>query len=100
MNNADQPETPAETAAQQINDLFDSADRSQAVRSEEFRRFLDHLPIAIVIAKVIRGDQRICYANGAFERLTGRSLADFVGRGWSLLESFKDDNDPKITLQA
>jgi len=99
MKSADQPEIPAETATQQINDLFDSADLSQAVRSEEFRRFLDHLPIAIVISKVFRGDQRICYANAAFEKLTGRTLADFVGRGWSLLESFKDENNPKVTLQ-
>jgi PAS domain S-box-containing protein len=99
MKSADQTEIPAETATQQINDLFDSADLSQAVRSEEFRRFLDHLPIAIVISKIFRGDQRICYANGAFEKLTGRTLADFVGRGWSLLESFKDESNPKITLQ-
>jgi PAS domain S-box-containing protein len=100
MNSADRPELPAQTAERQINDLFDSADLSQAVRSEEFRRFLDHLPIAIVISKIIQGDQRICYANGAFEKLTGRSLADFLGRGWSLLESFQDENDPKITLQT
>jgi PAS domain S-box-containing protein len=100
MNSADQPDTPAETAAQQINDLFDSAELSQAVRSEEFRRFLDHLPIAIVISKIVRGDQRICYANEAFEKLTGRTLADFGGGGWSILEKFKDEDDPKITLQA
>jgi PAS domain S-box-containing protein len=99
MDSADQPEIPAETAAQQINDLFDSAELSQAIRSEEFRRFLDHLPIAIVISKIVRGDQRICYANEAFEKLTGRTLADFGGTGWSILERFKNEDDPEITLQ-
>ena len=96
---ADQREISPETAARQINDLFDSADLSQAIRSEEFRHFLDHLPIAIVISKVLRGNQRICYANEAFEKLTGRTLADFEGRGWSLLEKFRDEKDPKLSLQ-
>lgn len=99
MNSADQPQTPPEIAAQQINDLFDSVELSQAIRSEEFRRFLDRLPIAIVISKVVRGDQRICYANEAFGKLTGRTLAEVGGRGWAILETFKDENDSKITLQ-
>ena len=96
---SDQPDTPAETVAQ-INDLFDLAELIQAIKSEEFRQFLDHIPIAIVISKLVRGDQRICYANEAFEKLTGRTLADFGGRGWSILDAFKDETDPKITLAA
>jgi len=96
---ADLPKTSPEIAARQINDLFDTTDLSQAVRSEEFRRFLDHLPIAIVISKVLGGDQRICYANQAFETLVGQTLADFGGRGWSILDRFKDEDDGKISLQ-
>lgn len=99
MNDADQPETPAETVAQ-INDLFDSAELAQAIESAEFRQFLDHIPIAIVVSKVVRGDQRICYANDAFEKLTGRTLAEVGGRGWSILDAFIDENDPNITLGA
>ena len=53
---------PSETA-QQINDLFDSAELSKAIETEEFKRFLDYIPIAIVVSKHFRGDQRICYAN-------------------------------------
>jgi PAS domain S-box-containing protein len=97
MNDTDPPVPPAETAAQ-INDLFDSIDLAQAVRTEEFRHFLDRIPIAIVISKLVRGDQRICYVNGAFEKLTGRTLADFSGRGWSILDAFKDEMDQTITL--
>jgi PAS domain S-box-containing protein len=99
MNDADQPVTPAETAAQ-INDLFDSAELTQAIKSEEFRHFLDHVPIAIVISKLVRGDQRICYANEAFEKLTGRTLAELGGRGWSILDSFKHEHDANTTLGA
>lgn len=99
MQDADQPETPAEAAAQ-INDLFDSAELAQAIKTEEFRHFLDRIPIAIVISKLVRGDQRICYANEAYEKLTGRTLVDFGGLGWSVLNAFKNENDPSITLGA
>jgi PAS domain S-box-containing protein len=88
---------PARTV-QQINDLFDSAELAHAIETEEFKRFLDHVPIAIVISKLIRGDQRICYANKAFESLTARTLSDFAGRDWSLLAGFQDEDDAKTTL--
>jgi len=87
-----------ETTAQQINDLFDSVELTRAVETEEFRRFLDHIPIAIVVSKFFRGDQRICYANKAFETLTGQAIADCSGRGWSIFAAFKDENDAKVTL--
>lgn len=88
----------SDTVPQQINDLFDSAELTKAVETEEFKHFLAHVPIAIVISKFFRGDQRICYANKAFEALTGRVLRDCTGQGWSILTGFTDENDPKITL--
>jgi PAS domain S-box-containing protein len=97
MDDADKPEGPVVTAAQ-VNDFFDSVDLTQVVKSEEFRQFLDHIPIAVVISKLFRGDQRICYANEAFEKLTGRTLADFAGRGWAILNSFRDEKDQTVTL--
>jgi PAS domain-containing protein len=65
-------QAPQETE-QQVNDLFDSL---EAVETEEFRLFLDHIPIAIVISKLVGGDQRIVYANKAYEALTGQACAD------------------------
>ena len=74
-----------EQIEQQVNDLFDSLELSQAIETEEFRVFLDHIPIAIVISKLVRGDQRIVYANKAYEALTGQTRAEIRGRGWSIL---------------
>jgi PAS domain S-box-containing protein len=98
MNSVDHPESPSETTADQVNDLFDSLELTRAVNTEEFRRFLDHIPIAIIISKFIHGDQRICYANKAFEKLTSRAADDFRGRGWSVLAAFKDDADGNVSL--
>ena len=88
----------AQETEQQVNDLFDSLELSQAIESEEFRVFLDHLPLAIVISKLVRGDQRIVYANKAYETLTGQACADIRGRGWSVLESFRQEDEPHLTF--
>jgi PAS domain S-box-containing protein len=90
--------TGADETAEQVNDLFDALELSRAVETEEFRNFLDHVPIAIVVSKFFRGDQRICYANKTFEALLGRSLAELTGRSWSVLANFKDERDTKVSL--
>ncbi|MCK1465459.1 PAS domain S-box protein [Bradyrhizobium sp. 2] len=96
---SEQPDPePSETTAQQINDLFDSAELSRALETEEFKQFLDCIPIAIVVSKFFRGDQRICYANKAFETLIGQNVNDCRGKGWSILAGFRDENDSNVTL--
>jgi PAS domain S-box-containing protein len=97
MKDLDQRHLVSEAAAQ-INDLFDAVDVIKAINTEEFRQFLDRIPIPIVISKLIRGDHRISYANGAFEAVIGLSLPEFAGRGWSILASFVDEKDQKTTL--
>ena len=98
MSTPEIPLAATENPAQQVNDLFDSIELSQAVNTEEFKHFLDYIPIAIIISKYIRGDHRICYANTAFEKLTGKALADFSGRGWSVLDDLKDETNSTATL--
>src|SRR5438477_793205 len=97
---SEQPEKElSEATAQQINDLFDSAELTKAIETEEFKQFLDYIPIAIVVSKFFRGNQRICYANKAFGTLTGQTAEDCVGKGWSIFASFKDENDLQATLE-
>jgi PAS domain S-box-containing protein len=86
------------TASQQVNDLFDSPEFAKAVETEEFKLFLDHLPIAIVISKLLRGDQRIIFANKAFEEMTGQRVGDIRGRSWTILDAFVGEDDPKLTM--
>ncbi len=91
-------QTPPETE-QQVNDLFDSLELTQAVETEEFRLFLDHIPIAIVVSKVVGGDdQRIVYANKAYEALTGQACADIRGSGWCVLDSFRLEDEPHLAF--
>ncbi len=90
---------PEETE-RQVNDLFDSLELSQAIETEEFRLFLDHLPIAIVIAKLIRGDERIVFVNKAYEELTGQACAEIRGRGWSILDAFTLEDEPDVKFSG
>jgi PAS domain-containing protein len=80
-------QTPQE-AEQQVNELLDSPVLTRAVETEEFRVFLDHIPIAIVVSKLVLGDQRVVYANKEYEKLVGKTCAEIEGRGWSILNAF------------
>lgn len=91
---------PSQQGEQAVNDLFDSLDITHAIETEEFRVFLDHVPIAIVISKLVRDDQRIVYANKAYEALTGQACKDIFGRGWSILDSFSLEDDPQLSFSA
>jgi PAS domain S-box-containing protein len=86
----------SQESEQKVNDLFDSLELTQAIETEEFRVFLDHIPIAIVIAKLMRGDQRIVYANKTYESLMGQACTDIRGRGWSILDTFSLEDEPHL----
>ncbi|MBV9404214.1 MAG: PAS domain-containing protein, partial [Acidobacteriaceae bacterium] len=90
-------ETPEETQ-QQVNDLFDALALNQSTQTEEFRTFLDHIPIAIAISKLVRAEQRVVYANKTFEALTGEPSAEIRDKGWSLLDDFKLEDEPHLTF--
>ena len=45
-------------SGQKVNDLFDSEERSEAIESEQLCALLDHVPIAIAVSKLVRGDHR------------------------------------------
>jgi PAS domain S-box-containing protein len=92
------PRAVPEAASQQVSDLFESPEFSKAIETEEFRYFLDHVPIAIVVSKLVRGERRIAYANAALERLTGRASAEFRGRTWSVLDAFRREQEPNVTI--
>src|SRR3954467_4481991 len=92
------PDQAAETT-QQVNDLFNSVELTNAMGTQDFRHFLDLFPIAVLVSKLVGGDQRIVYANKAAEILTGQELKDIVGRGWSILADYKNETDLTVTLQ-
>src|ERR1051325_1013856 len=100
MTTPNEPQKPATDSsaasqtAEQVGELLASAEMAKAVESEDFKRFLDHVPIAIVISWRIKDEQRIVYANLAFESLTGQSFAEIDGQSWSILDTFTHEDNP------
>ena len=71
--------------AEQIEALVDSPDLANALESEEFKKFLDQVPIAISVSE-LRSRELIVYANPEFERLSDSPAAKLFGQPWSVLE--------------
>ena len=101
-NPNDPPKPPSEPMSQpiaeEVGELLTSPEVAKAVESDEFKRFLDHVPIAIVISWMVKDEQRIVYANRAFESFTGQTLAEIDGKSWSILDTFVHEDDPQLTL--
>jgi PAS domain S-box-containing protein len=70
--------------AEPVQGILATPNLAQALESEQFRRFLDQIPIAIVVAEMNR-DEHIVYANPEFEKLSGRPVAEIENKSWNVL---------------
>ena len=69
---------------QHVEALLDTPNLADALESERFKQFLDHVPFAVAVSE-LHPSERLTYANLEFERLTGISAADVQGRAWNAL---------------
>jgi two-component sensor histidine kinase len=82
--------------AERVETLLDTPHLADALESDRFKQFLDHVPVAIAVSE-LRPSEAISYANLEFERLTGKSAGDVEGKSWRSLPgmaSAKDDDEP------
>lgn len=85
--------------ARQVNDLFGSSELATALETGQFKHLLDHLPVALGISRNFGSEHRIVYVNKAFEAKTGRALVEVRGHGWSILDAFRREDDPLLTIE-
>ena len=71
----DTEQTPAEK-------LMETPHLADALESDRFKRFLDHVPFAIAVAE-LDPSEHITYANLEFERLVGIEAAQLEGKTWN-----------------
>jgi PAS domain S-box-containing protein len=91
-------EASSSDAAKQVDELLSSAELAEALESERFKRFLDQVPVAIVVAKLVGSEEKIVYANLAFESLTAQSPAGVTGQRWSVLDLYRLDDNAELRL--
>lgn len=70
---------------------------ADALESDRFKQFLDHVPVAIAVAE-LQPAETITYCNLEFERLTGQSAAALQGQGWSALPGVAAARDDETHL--
>ena len=73
-----------QTDPEQVEQLLATPGLADALESDRFKQFLDHVPVAIAVAE-LRPSETITYCNLEFERLTGQRAADMQGHDWTVL---------------
>ena len=69
---------------EQVEDLLETPHLADALESERFKQFLDHVPFAVAVSELSQ-PERLTYVNLEFERLTGIAAEVLQGRPWNAL---------------
>jgi FixJ family two-component response regulator/two-component sensor histidine kinase len=77
----------------QLNPMFAITDFADVLDYDQFKRFFDQIPVAIVVG-LMKQPESIAYANPEFERLSGHASAEVEGRPWSILPGLSDSGVP------
>jgi PAS domain S-box-containing protein len=85
--------TSSSNKPEQVEQLLDTPSLATALESEQFKKFLDQVPIAIAVSD-ITSLERVVYANPEFEKLSGLSAAELTKENWPRLSgtSLKEPN--------
>ncbi len=83
--------------AERVDALLDTANLAEALESDRFKQFLDHVPVAIAVS-ALHPSETVTYANFEFERLTGQPIAEIKGKSWKALPGVAASSDDDRTL--
>jgi PAS domain S-box-containing protein len=83
----------------QMENLLATPNLADALESEQFRRFLDQVPIAVVLSEMVPAEL-IVYANPEFEKVSGQSASELVGKPWSILQCSAHEPSSNLKLGA
>ena len=70
--------------AEAVEKLLETPDLATALESEQFKKFLDQVPIAIAVAD-LTVSERVVYANPEFEKLSDVKAATLTRENWCAL---------------
>ncbi len=80
-----------------VERLVESPGLAGALESERFKKFLDHVPVAIAVSE-LRSPEVIVYANSEFERVSGLRAADLERKYWDILSGDAIEEQEGVTL--
>jgi PAS domain S-box-containing protein len=80
-----------------VEQLLAAPGLADALESDRFKQFLDHVPVAIAVSAV-GPSEAIFYCNLEFERLTGQPAAQVQGHDWKVLPGVAAAEDDDTLL--
>ena len=86
-----------EEKPREVEQILETPGLADALESDQFKQFLDHVPIAISVSQVA-GEERVIYANLEFERICGLPASDVVNWGWEAIEAEANGDESAIAL--
>ena len=87
-----------QTSSQQVDQILGSSKLALAIENDKYKHLLDCVPVAVAVSRGSGADQRIAYANRAFETLMSLTPADVEGQGWICLDGFLNEDNHTQTL--
>ena len=80
--------------------LIDPAIIAEALESDRFKQFLDHMPVAVAVSE-LQPSEIVTYANLEFQRLVGRTALEIEGKSWRALPGIGSaDGDDRLLRDA
>ena len=73
-----------QTDSERVERILETPGLADALESERFKQFLDHVPVAIAVSE-LQPSEAITYANLEFERLVGHAAGELQGKNWQML---------------
>jgi two-component sensor histidine kinase len=85
-------------SSQQVDQLLASSKLALAIENDKYKHLLDHAPVAVAVSRGSGAEQRVVYANKAFEGLLSLAPSDVEGQSWLCLDGFVNEDNPAQTL--
>ncbi len=82
-------ETTTKDAPPPVAGLIEEPGLAAALDSDQFKQFLDHIPVAIAVA-ALHPTERVTYVNLEFERLSGQTQAVLMGSAWEDVDAIAE----------
>jgi PAS domain S-box-containing protein len=89
--------TSSSEDAEAVEKLLETPGLATALESEQFKKFLDQVPIAIAVSD-LSDSERVVYANPEFEKLSGLEAALLTRQSWAALVGAGIDREKIRTL--
>lgn len=98
-NEVNRPVAGKSSALEGVERLVETEGLSDALETDRFKRFLDHVPVALAVSELM-DPEKIVYVNLEFVKITGMTEAEVKDQKWDVLNGEQEDVPGGVSLAA